>query len=128
MILVTGASSGIGHSVALACSRMGASVICLASLAANSHSVGYTVYSTSKSVLISYSRCLPVELAPREIGVNCIGSSMVRTDLILQSGVDVETLKEDEKRYSLKRYGIPADIANLATYFALGRIFVDYGV
>lgn len=94
----------------------GASVIFLASLAADSPSVGNAVYSASKSALISYSKCLSVELAPREIRVNCISPAMVWTDLILQGGVDVETLKEDEKRYPLKRYGTPDDIANLAIY------------
>lgn len=94
----------------------GASVIFLASLAADSPSVGNAVYSASKAALISYSKCLSVELAPRGIRVNCISPAMVWTDLILQGGVDVETLKEDEKRYPLKRYGTPDDIANLAVY------------
>ncbi len=94
----------------------GASVIFLASLAADSPSVGNAVYSGSKAALISYSKCLSVELAPRGIRVNCISPAMVWTDLILQGGVDVETLKEDEKKYPLKRYGTPDDIANLAVY------------
>ena len=94
----------------------GASVIFLASLAADSPSVGNAVYSASKSAIISYSKCLSVELAPRKIRVNCISPAMVWTDLILQGGVDVETLREDEKRYPLKRYGTPDDIANLAIY------------
>jgi NAD(P)-dependent dehydrogenase (short-subunit alcohol dehydrogenase family) len=41
---------------------------------------------------------------------------MVWTDLIQNDAVDEEQLKEDEKRYPLKRYGQPEDIANLAVY------------
>ena len=41
---------------------------------------------------------------------------MVWTDLILQDGIDEALLKEDEKKYPLKRYGAPEDIANLAVY------------
>ena len=41
---------------------------------------------------------------------------MVWTDLILQEGISREELEEDEKRYPLKRYGCPEDIANLAVY------------
>ena len=41
---------------------------------------------------------------------------MVWTDLIQNEAVDEDQLKEDEKRYPLKRYGKPEDIANLAVY------------
>ena len=41
---------------------------------------------------------------------------MVWTDLVTESGVSEEQLKEDESRYPLKRYGRPDDIANLAVY------------
>jgi NAD(P)-dependent dehydrogenase (short-subunit alcohol dehydrogenase family) len=42
---------------------------------------------------------------------------MVWTDsLVNADGIDSETLKENEKRYPLKRYGKPDDIANLAVY------------
>ncbi len=93
-----------------------ASIVFLASIAADSPSVGNAIYSASKGALISYSKVLAKELAPREIRVNCILPAMVWTDLILQGGVDVEMLKEDEKKYPLKRYGKPEDIANLAVY------------
>ena len=60
--------------------------------------------------------CLALELAPRQIRVNCISPAMVWTDLIFSDGTDKELLEEDEKRYPLKRYGRPEDIANLAVY------------
>lgn len=93
-----------------------ASIVFLTSIAAESPSVGNAIYSASKSALISYSNCLAIEVAPRKIRVNCISPAMVWTELILQGGVDEETLREDEKTYPLKRYGKPEDIANLAIY------------
>ena len=41
---------------------------------------------------------------------------MIWTDLIFKGGVTEEVLKEDEKKYPLKRYGKPEDIANLSIY------------
>lgn len=94
----------------------GGSVVFIASIASWSPSVGNAIYSASKGAIISYANCLSLELAPRQIRVNCISPAMVWTDLVLQGGVDEEQLKEDENKYPLKRYGTPRDIANLAIY------------
>lgn len=94
----------------------GASIVYIASIAAWSPSMGNGIYSASKGAIISYAQCLAQELAPRLIRVNCICPAMVWTDLVLQDGVTREDLQEDEKRYPLKRYGTPDDIANLAIY------------
>ena len=93
-----------------------ASIVFIASIASWSPSFGNSVYSASKGAIISYANCLSIELAPRQIRVNCISPAMVWTDLIMQEGVDMDKLKEDESRYPLKRYGTPEDIANLAVY------------
>ena len=92
------------------------SIVFIASKAADYPSPGNAVYSASKGALISYARCLALELAPRGIRVNCICPAMVWTDLIMQNEVTLEQLKESEKSYPLKRYGKPEDVANLAIY------------
>lgn len=94
----------------------GASIVFIASMAIWSPSVGNAFYSASKGAIVSYANCLALELAPRNIRVNCISPAMVRTDLIYQEGVEEEQLIEDESKYPLKRYGQPEDIANLAVY------------
>jgi len=94
----------------------GASIVFIASIATWSPSIGNAVYSASKGALVSYANCLSLELAPRQIRVNCISPAMVWTDLVLQDGIDEEQLKEDEQKYPLKRYGTPEDIAHLAIY------------
>ncbi len=96
--------------------KKAASIVFIASIASWSPSFGNSVYSASKGALISYANCLSLELAPRQIRVNCISPAMVWTDFVTESGVIEEQLKEDESKYPLKRYGRPDDIANLAVY------------
>ena len=92
-----------------------ASIVFIASRAAEMPSVGNAVYSASKGAIISYAKCLALELAPRKVRVNCICPAMVWTDLAL-IGASREQLEEAEQRYPLKRYGQPEDVAYLAVY------------
>lgn len=92
-----------------------ASIVFIASRAAEMPSVGNAVYSASKGAIISYAKCLALELAPRKVRVNCICPAMVWTDLAL-TGASREQLEEAEQRYPLKRYGQPEDVAYLAVY------------
>lgn len=94
----------------------GASIVFISSIASWSPSYANSVYSASKGAIASYANCLALELAPQKIRVNCISPAMVWTDLIMTDGIDKDLLKEDEKKYPLKRYGTPEDIANLAVY------------
>lgn len=93
-----------------------ASIVFIASMAPDSPSAGNAVYSASKAALIAYAKVLAVELANRFIRVNCISPAMIQTDLITADGLDEETLKADQAKYLLKRYGRPDDVANLAAY------------
>lgn len=93
-----------------------ASIVFIASIAADSPTIGNAMYCASKGAIISYANCLSIELAPRLIRVNCISPAMVWTDLIFKGGITEEELREDENKYPLKRYGTPEDIANLSIY------------
>lgn len=93
-----------------------ASIVFIASIACDSPTIGNAMYSASKGAIISYANCLALELAPRLIRVNCILPAMIWTDLIFKGGITEEELREDEKKYPLKRYGKPKDIANLSIY------------
>ena len=92
------------------------SIVFMASIASWVPSVGNAVYSASKAAIVSYAKCLSVELAPRLIRVNCISPGMVWTDFIKYESILESQLKEDESKYPLKRYGTPEDIAYLAIY------------
>ena len=94
----------------------GASIVFIASIAYDSPTIGNAMYCASKGAVISYANCLALELAPRLIRVNCILPAMIWTDLIYKGGITEEELKEDEKKYPLKRYGKAEDVANLSVY------------
>lgn len=93
-----------------------ASVVIIASLASQSPAIGNALYSASKGALVSYAKCMALELAPRKIRVNCISPAMVRTDFLTNINVDENALQEDEMRYPLGRYGKPEDVAGLTVY------------
>lgn len=93
-----------------------ASIVFMASYASEAPSVGNALYSASKGGLISYAKCLSLELAPRKIRVNCISPAMVWTDLIRGKDLEDEDLRQEEMKYPLKRYAQPDDIAYLAVY------------
>jgi NAD(P)-dependent dehydrogenase (short-subunit alcohol dehydrogenase family) len=96
--------------------KKGASILFIASIASWSPSIGNSMYSASKGAIISYAKCLSLELAPRGIRVNCISPAMVWTDLVTKGGVNIELLEKDEKNYPLQRYGTAEDIAHLSVY------------
>ena len=96
--------------------KSAASVVFLASRAAEYPSPGNAIYSASKGALVSYAKCLGLELAGRGIRVNCIRPGMVWTDMILGQGIDEAELREAQLKYPLKRFGTPADVANLIVY------------
>lgn len=93
-----------------------ASIVFIASMASQYPSAGNAVYSASKGAIISYAKVLAIELANRLIRVNCISPAMVWTPLVTADGIDKEVLEEDQKKYPLKRYGTPEDVANLAVF------------
>jgi len=95
--------------------KKGASIMYIASIAPRSAETGNALYSASKAAIIAYAKCLSLELAPRQIRVNCISPAMVWTDLAL-SGATKEELEQDQATYPLKRYGKPEDVANAAVY------------
>lgn len=95
--------------------KKGASIVYMASIAPRSAEIGNALYSASKAAVIAYAKCLSLELAPRQIRVNCISPAMVWTDLAL-NGVTKEELKQDQATYPLKRYGKPEDVANAAVF------------
>ena len=93
-----------------------ASVVFIASIGSETPIIGNSVYSASKGAIVSYSKSLMLELAPRQIRVNCISPGMIWTNLIEGESVTNEQLKEDQKKYPLQRYGQPSDVAGLAVY------------
>lgn len=93
------------------------SVVVIASLGGTKvFSGGNSIYGASKAALDSFMKFCAKEFAARKIRVNTICPAMVETPLIHRGTVSDEQLQEDMKRYPLKRYGQPEDIAYGAIY------------
>ena len=70
-----------------------------------------TIYGASKAAINSTMRYCASELAAKKIRVNSVNPGMVETGLIHRGTISDEQLQEDVKRYPLKRYGQPNDVA-----------------
>ena len=94
-----------------------ASIVLLASMGGTHvFSGGNGIYGASKAALDSFMKFAAKEFAARMVRVNSICPAMVDTPLIHRGTVSEEQLAEDAKRYPLKRYGKPEDIANAAVF------------
>lgn len=75
-----------------------------------------TIYGASKAAVNSTMRYCATELAAKKIRVNSVNPGMTETALIRRGTISDEQLQEDVKRYPLKRYGQPIDIAHGIIY------------
>src|SRR5438046_1696932 len=109
---VTGGSRGIGRATCLALADAGADVALsyrAQASAANKGGRGQSNYAASKGAVEALSRSLAVELAKRNITVNCVAPGVIETDM----SAEVRKLAESEimDRQLIKRYGKPEEVA-----------------
>jgi len=94
----------------------GASIVFISSIGAYKVAPGLSLYSATKSGLLSVMKGLASELFSRKIRSNAILPSMVKTELITtDSSVSSEDWEKDEAKYPLG-YGEPNDVAFTAIY------------
>lgn len=70
-----------------------------------------SLYCASKAALSGFVKSAALELAPKDIRVNCICPGMTETQILSDETITKEQLVEDAKRYPLKRYAKPVEIA-----------------
>ncbi len=78
--------------------------------------VGGSLYSASKGAINGLCKGMAIELAPKGIRVNCVNPGMISTDILSEGTISTEQLNEDAKRYPLKRYGKPEEVAYAVIY------------
>ncbi len=78
--------------------------------------VGGSLYSASKGAVNGLCKGMAIELASKRIRVNCVNPGMISTDILSQGTISTEQLNEDMKRYPLKRYGNPEEVAYAVIY------------
>lgn len=71
---------------------------------------GGGVYAMSKSALVGFVKVAAQQFGSRKIRFNAVLPGMINTDLIPNSLTE-EQLKQDQKKYPLKRYGDPEEVA-----------------
>lgn len=90
----------------------GASIVFVSSISGVYISaVAGTLYSASKAALNGGMKGIAIELASKGIRVNSVNPGMIATDIFKDGSISQEQLEEDTKRYPLKRYGKPEEVA-----------------
>jgi NAD(P)-dependent dehydrogenase (short-subunit alcohol dehydrogenase family) len=98
-------------------SKSGGSIIFISSIMGVTGEMGKTIYSISKGALISGSKSLAIELASRNIRVNCISPGVVESPMSKQAvySKDEESLNKIKALHPLG-LGLPEDVANACVY------------
>jgi NAD(P)-dependent dehydrogenase (short-subunit alcohol dehydrogenase family) len=77
---------------------------------------GNSLYSASKAAINGLMKNMAFDLATKGIRVNSINPGMVDTKIVNEGIISREQLVEDAKRYPLKRYGKPEEVAWAVVY------------
>ncbi len=98
----------------------GGRIINIISIAAHKPSPGFGVYSAANLGMISMTRTMAVELAPKKITVNCIAPGVVVTDMLKETMhvTDEQAHEIFDGAIPLGRTGTPEDCAAAAVFFA----------
>ena len=78
--------------------------------------IGNSIYSASKGAINGICKGLALELASQQIRVNTVIPGMVETNIVSGGEVTQEQMETDKKKYPLKRYGKPEEVAYAVVY------------
>jgi NAD(P)-dependent dehydrogenase (short-subunit alcohol dehydrogenase family) len=96
--------------------RPGASIVHVASAVALIGVRNRAAYTASKGALVSLTRNMALDYAPRGIRVNCVCPGFARTALTEPIFADPERREKIEKMHPLGRMGEPEDIAKAIVF------------
>lgn len=80
-------------------------------------SPGNVLYSTSKSAINGFVKNAALDLASKNIRVNAVCPGMINTHILDNGSVTAEDVEADMKKYPLRRYGKPEEVAYAIIYF-----------
>ena len=91
--------------------RRGGRIVTLSSVSGLMGNRGQVNYSAAKAGIIGASKALALELAKRNITVNCVAPGLIDTEMIATVAVD-----EALKLVPMQRLGLPADVAAVVSF------------
>ena len=80
-------------------------------------SPGNVLYSTSKSAINGFVKNAALDLASKNIRVNAVCPGMIDTHILDNESITAKDVETDMKKYPLKRYGTPEEVAYAIIYF-----------
>src|SRR5262245_24660088 len=96
-----------------------ASIVNLSSLAGRKGGhPGSLVYSTAKGAVLTWTRALANELAPRGVRVNCVAPGLILGTRFHNTHTTPESAKKSVEGIPLGRAGTPDDVARAVVYLA----------
>lgn len=78
--------------------------------------VSGSVYAASKGAINGIMKGMALDLASKGIRVNSVNPGMIETAIFDEGVISLDQLNEDKKRYPLKRYGKPEEVAYAVIY------------
>jgi NAD(P)-dependent dehydrogenase (short-subunit alcohol dehydrogenase family) len=78
--------------------------------------VAGSMYSATKGAINGVVKGMAIDLASKNIRVNTVQPGMIKTNILEHGKISEEQLIEDVKRYPLKRYGNPEEVAYAVIY------------
>lgn len=95
----------------------GASIVFISSISGiYCSSVAESIYSTSKGAVNGLVKALAIELSAKSVRVNSVNPGVIETSIFSEGVITSEQLAEGVKKYPLKRYGKPEDVAHAVIY------------
>eukprot|EP00074_Homo_sapiens_P060465 XP_006720309.1 putative dehydrogenase/reductase SDR family member 4-like 1 isoform X1 [Homo sapiens] len=96
--------------------RGGGSVGFLASVAAFRPLPGFSPYNVSKTALLGLNKTLAIELAPRNIRVNCLAPGLIKTSFSRMLWMDKEKEESMKETLRIRRLGEPEDSLGIVSF------------
>lgn len=95
----------------------GASFVWISSISGTTCSFfGNSMYSSSKGAVNGIVKGMALELAKKGIRVNSVNPGQIETNILIDSLIGEEQLQEEIKKYPLKRFGKPEEVAYATIY------------
>lgn len=96
--------------------KRGGSVINMTSIIGTNGNLGQTIYGSSKTAIIGFTKSLSKELASLNVRVNAIAPGFIDTDMT--KNMDPKFYEKNLQAIGMRRIGKPEDVARVALFLA----------